>query len=425
MRRRIIASVLTFLIALQAILVPFLLPRTAHATVPTWDWGVSGFPNPAWFAWSPRKEVGPDGLGVLSLDNIAWMLARFILHEFSQGIISWIRTGQDPFFGTGTGKSLFITNINDFLFDAADQAAAGFLSTYLGPETYNSLCTPFRLQVGLALGKGYGRGYDSFRSQARCTVTDIVENLEDFYQNFENGGWAAWFRTASYENNPWGLLTLSLETSLTHQRLGVSANLNDVIAGLGFPGLRRCKVGRWIDGGRVENPDPKEFENGNVTCEKYETVTPGRAIVDNLGGAYKTELDKLGAADEINEILAALFDELLSWLISGGSGSGGLYESRNLPPPNITTQCNDRIDNDGDGLIDLNDPDCTSASDPTEGGATIPPPPAGLAQCNDGLDNDGDNLIDFPQDPDCASATGTSEGSGAPPPVGGGPPPGP
>lgn len=423
MRRRIIASILTTLITAQAILLPLLVPRTVHATVPTWDWGVSGFPDPALFAWFPRKEVGPDGLGVFSLDNIAWMFARFILHEFSKGIIYWIRTGQDPFFGTGTGKSLFITNINDFLFDAADQAASGFLATYLGPETYNSLCLPFRLQVGLALGRGYGRGYDSFRSQARCTITDIVANVEDFYQNFENGGWAAWFRTASYENNPWGLLTLSLETSLTHQRLGVSANLNDVIAGLGFPGLRRCAVGRWIDGGTVNNPDPKEFENGNVVCEKYETVTPGRAIVDDLGGAYKSELDKLGAADEINEILAALFSELLSWLISGGSGSGGLLEARNVPLPNIAVQCNDKIDNDRDGLIDLADSDCTSASDPTEGSAVVPPPPPGLAECGDGLDNDHDSLTDFPQDPDCSSSSDPSESGTVPPPPPPPPPP--
>lgn len=379
MRQRIIASVLTVFIALQAILLPLLVPRTAHATVPTWDWGVSGFPDPALLAWSPRKEVGFDGFGVTSLDNIAWMLARFILHAFSQGIISWIRTGQDPFFGGGTQGSLFITNVNEFLFDAADQAAAGFLATYLGPETYNSLCTPFRLQVGLALGKGYGRGYDSFRSQARCTVTDIVANVEDFYQNFENGGWAAWFRTASYENNPWGLLTLSLETSLTHQRLGVSANLNDTLAGLGFPGLRVCTEGVYIDGGTVQNPDPKD--PNVVSCSKYETRTPGRAIVDDLGGAYKSELDKLGAADEVNEILAALFSELLSWLISGGSGDGGLLRARTLPPPKLTLQCNDRIDNDNDGLIDLRDPDCTSINDTTEGntggggGGGLPPPP--------------------------------------------------
>jgi hypothetical protein len=33
----------------------------------------------------------------------------------------------------------------------------------------------------------------------------------------------------------------------------------------------------------------------------------------------------------------------------------------------------------------------------------------GLPECEDGIDNDGDGLIDFPADPGCLSPTGTSE----------------
>ena len=53
--------------------------------------------------------------------------------------------------------------------------------------------------------------------------------------------------------------------------------------------------------------------------------------------------------------------------------------------------CDDGIDNDSDGFIDCDDPDC--ASDPAcEADDEI---------CDDGLDNDGDGLIDC-DDPDCA-----------------------
>ncbi len=68
------------------------------------------------------------------------------------------------------------------------------------------------------------------------------------------------------------------------------------------------------------------------------------------------------------------------------------------PPPqeNTSALCADGIDNDGDGLVDLNDPDCAPF---------IPPPPPSredtLALCTDGVDNDSDGLIDF-ADPDCA-----------------------
>ncbi len=67
------------------------------------------------------------------------------------------------------------------------------------------------------------------------------------------------------------------------------------------------------------------------------------------------------------------------------------------------TQCNDGIDNDGDGLIDFpDDPGCTSETDTTEN--SLPSP-----QCSDGRDNDNDGKIDFPNDPGCTAANQDSE----------------
>jgi hypothetical protein len=65
---------------------------------------------------------------------------------------------------------------------------------------------------------------------------------------------------------------------------------------------------------------------------------------------------------------------------SGSTGSGATTTPAVPTPPATTTpsvpttpssttpvpQCSDGIDNDGDGLIDMEDPDCTSPSDPTE-----------------------------------------------------------
>ncbi len=49
--------------------------------------------------------------------------------------------------------------------------------------------------------------------------------------------------------------------------------------------------------------------------------------------------------------------------------------------------CANHLDDDCDGLVDLVDPGCASASDPDERGF-------GTA-CDDGLDNDNDGRIDF------------------------------
>jgi hypothetical protein len=63
--------------------------------------------------------------------------------------------------------------------------------------------------------------------------------------------------------------------------------------------------------------------------------------------------------------------------------------------------CADRQDNDTDGLVDGDDPGCTSADDVDE---TDPP------ACDDGIDNDSDTLIDG-EDPGCASADDDNETS--------------
>ncbi len=65
--------------------------------------------------------------------------------------------------------------------------------------------------------------------------------------------------------------------------------------------------------------------------------------------------------------------------------------------------CGDGIDNDGDGLIDMEDPGCDHQNDTSE----IDPSPE-QPQCDDGQDNDGDGLVDL-DDPGCASSEDDDE----------------
>lgn len=71
--------------------------------------------------------------------------------------------------------------------------------------------------------------------------------------------------------------------------------------------------------------------------------------------------------------------------------SGGKVDD--VPPEPIKPQCDDGVDNDGDGGIDMEDPGCESPEDDNEDSP----------ECSDGLDNDDDDLIDYPDDKGCAS----------------------
>jgi glutamine amidotransferase-like uncharacterized protein len=80
-----------------------------------------------------------------------------------------------------------------------------------------------------------------------------------------------------------------------------------------------------------------------------------------------------------------------------------LKEPISQPPGVEPKQCDDGLDNDGDGLVDLADPGCVDVNDDDE---TDPLP---LQQCEDGIDNDGDGAIDFPDDFGCTQGTDSNE----------------
>jgi len=63
--------------------------------------------------------------------------------------------------------------------------------------------------------------------------------------------------------------------------------------------------------------------------------------------------------------------------------------------------CDDGIDNDADGDIDLKDASCADSSGPSEVSAAFP--------CDNGIDDDGDGAMDFPFDRGCASPVATTE----------------
>jgi subtilisin len=137
---------------------------------------------------------------------------------------------------------------------------------------------------------------------------------------------------------------------------------------------------------------------------------PGVAVraPDYLGVGYRYASGTSMAAPHVAGALALLrqaapgasVDELLAALQTTGepipASSGDGTRIRVLAAYQaLTPDCDDGIDDDGDGLLDLADPGCADASDDSERGS-LP--------CDDGVDDDADGWADFPADPGCADA---------------------
>jgi streptogramin lyase len=77
------------------------------------------------------------------------------------------------------------------------------------------------------------------------------------------------------------------------------------------------------------------------------------------------------------------------------ASGGGITGETDLAVVTALPQCDNGVDDDGDGKVDFPaDPNCKSFETPSE-----------LPACENGIDDDGDGLTDYPADPGCSSPT--------------------
>ena len=262
-----------------------------------------------------KKEVGTKkinipGVGSVSLpvpgasgslDGIAYQLARMALNKITKDIVSWIKGGGR------NGKPLFVTNWEDFLKNVANEASGIFIEELELTE----ICKPFKPRIQLLIGGGKAPYYQ----RARCTIEDVANNVERFYANFKQGGWTRWFQiTMVPQNNFYGAYYLSLEEKLIRESTALEAKQSEAIAGGGFLGQEKCA--EWKKPTYTNPEDDPNFYPGypgeKPVCLKYETITPGTLIQDQLEEVFSSDIRQLELADEIDEIIGAAFQRLLS-----------------------------------------------------------------------------------------------------------------
>jgi len=160
------------------------------------------------------------------------LLVRALIQVMTQDIINWINSGFQ-------GSPAFMTNPAGLLENAADKAVGEYI--LMGP--LNFLCEPFQLQVKLNLGMQY-----SYGSNISCTLTGILGNIQNAYDDFVGGdflgggGWDSWMQIASNpQNTPQGAAMMA-EGGLEVKLAGIEKiNLLEADWGGGSLSLKKCK----------------------------------------------------------------------------------------------------------------------------------------------------------------------------------------
>jgi len=211
------------------------------------------------------------------------------------------------------------------------------------------LCSPFSIDLRLQLAFKYR----PFQKRIMCTLTDVISNVTGAVGNasingftagdFSQGGWPAFVTmTTEPQNNLYGAYVqadFELSARIADLKKQKSDELNQ---GRGFLSWKKCT------GGDVAAPGDANFvgptqpgegagnvgsgESGPVPQGSYrreencEIQTPGSVIAGVLDANAAGPLQELHLADEINEIVSAVFSQMVKQILTSGlkaiSGSG-------------------------------------------------------------------------------------------------------
>ena len=282
-------------------------------------------------------------------DSAAMIAARLAIQQIVNSTVNWAQSGFD-------GNPAYVTDPKQYFTDLSDGIAGDFIA---GSEL-NFLCSPFQTQIRLALRNQYLQG-----PQYQCTLTGVVANIDAFYNNFNQGGWDAWFAmTQTSGGNPYDAF-LEAQVALD-SRIASAVGLQNqqVDWNQGFFSYQVCDglttTASLSQSGQEECTD----EFGNLTSKR--TVTPGTTIKNQLDKVLPSGLESLITVNHVEQLIQAFATGLLNRYVFGSqglfakgsapatdnpSGSGGGAGARPLAPGEGFAP--GAIDIDGDNLPDL------------------------------------------------------------------------
>lgn len=219
-------------------------------------------------------------------------------------------------FINGQGKPRFVTDWKKFLKTAGDNAAGRFIEELGG----GFLCEQFSVQIRVLLAQP-----KKFPERARCSVSDIVKNVDGFFKNFRNGGWRAWIQVSTVpQNNIYGAYLLAVDENITRQFEAKEAAEAEAGASGGFLGVKVCL--EWVDevGTVHEGETPVANLPPGAICDKERIDTPGKFVGDLGTKVLGLGPDALVSAKEFEEFAEAIVTALINRTIREGFAAIGV-----------------------------------------------------------------------------------------------------
>lgn len=230
----------------------------------------------------------------MALDTLAYTAAQTALDMMTQNTVSWIKGGFN-------GSPAFAIDPSKLFLDVANQVSGGLANQILGINTCNfspNFNTKLANQVTLSTRSGANA---KFQDAIRCPFPAGAGNAQGFYNNFNQGGWRAFETSLTDNGNPFGTALLTSQELAARQAETQSIKQQELGWAGGFLSTQQC------DGVDSYTGQP-------ILCH---ATTPGKIIGDQLNTALGTDSARLGFADNMNKIFAALIGQLTKSVTTG------------------------------------------------------------------------------------------------------------
>lgn len=302
----------------------------ALAAVPTSEVGTAG-PQGAGAGTSGGASAGAtanicEGFSEWIFRTILSSLKKAFLDMIVDQTISWIQGG---------GRPKFLTDWRGFLNNAANAAAGEFIEA----TPFGFMCSPFGFQVKIGL-----LPVKHFATDITCTLNQVVSNINNFYNNFLDGGWIGYGSSWEMQNNFYGTYLLALDEFYRQ-----IADAEDAAAKRTEPGGFLSEIdcsepsvcANWGPNGSASGPPPPECQSADIDGDRIFgdiqssclNTTPGDVIGAQVSHALQLSDNSLIASDDMTDYIAAIVNAALNRLI--GEGVKGLLGilTPDAPPP--------------------------------------------------------------------------------------------
>lgn len=281
------ACLAQFLAAKAAASISTVATRGVNALLRFFSFGAVG----AQEVYDPTSDANQQADNMI--ECVVRALAKVAIQQITAQTVSWINSGFN-------GEPAFVQDFGKFFNDVSDRAAGDVIQG----SDLSFLCSPFQLQVRIAVAQSYARQSGGAAAQS-CTLTDVIGNVESFMNgNFSEGGWPGLISfTTVPTNNPFGAY------------VGAQVLLNSRIQGEKVLAERKISTGGFLAQEQCTGPvDPATGKKG-PPCK---IITHGATIEAALDSVIDADLRGLEIASSIDQILSALLNSLTTNLIKKG-----------------------------------------------------------------------------------------------------------